>query len=170
MKIVIITIDSKEIIDFVNENDGKEIIMGKKSYYIIESLDDIYYIWSNFTDNDILNDEYLYEFRVFCENDTNYDMFIFYKPEKMLRYKQTYRYQPIFKNEDILRYHYDNVKNSVLDIFKDCSYINNKEKLKQIENISKYDLLKKLPGNIYEFNFTDNSFKNKFKNNLCVIS
>lgn len=168
MKCVIITINSKEIIDFVNDNNGKEVIVGKKSCYIIESLDDIYYIWNNFTDDNILNDEYLYEFRVFCEEYKNYDMFIFYKPEKMSI--QIYRYQQIFKSEDILRYHYENVKNRVLDIFKDCSYINNKEKLKQIENISKYDLLKKLPGIIYKFNFTDKSFKNKFKNNMCVIN
>jgi len=70
-EIIIISINSKEIIDFVNESNGIEIKIDNKIYYMIENVDNIYYIWNDFTENDIENDEYLYHFREYCENKKN---------------------------------------------------------------------------------------------------
>lgn len=170
MEIVILTVNSKEIIDLISEYNGKEVKIGNKSYYIIKTGTDAYYVWNDFTDNNMDNDEYLYHFRIHCVNNRNYDKFLFYKPEKMLKYELIYKNQPICKIENITNSHYQKVKNTVLDIFKDNSFVNNSEKLIKIENSSKYNVLEKLTGEIYEFNFINKNFIDKFENNLCIIS
>ena len=96
-------------------------------------------------------------------------MFIFYKPEKIIKYKQIYRNFPICKLEEIKTFDYIKLKNKILDIFKDNSFVDNEEKLIMIENNSKYNLLKNLHGCMYEFNFIDKSFRCKFKNYICLI-
>ena len=166
MEIIIITINSKEIIDFVNENNGIEIYVGKKSYYIIENKNDIYYVWNNFTENIVENDEYLFNFRVFCENKKYYDIIIWYKPCTMIKYMQKYRNQPIYELEDITNYHYKTILKRVLDMFKDNSFVSNENRL---NNTLKYELLQNILGDVYEFNFRNKNFKNKFKN-ACTIS
>lgn len=169
MKIFVLTVDSKEIIDFVNDNNGLEIVVDNKSYFQIENQNDIYVIWSHFTNDDVKNDEYLYEFRVFCEQNKNFDLFIFYEPEKMVKYKQTYRNFPIFKLEEIQTFDCVKLKNKILSIFNDNSFVNNEKKLIVVENNLIYNLLKNLHGCVYEFNFVDKSFRSKFKNNICLI-
>lgn len=170
MIIIILTVNSKEIIDFINENKGIEILVGTHSFFQIEILDDIYYIWNNFTNYVDDNEYYLLKFRNFCENQKNFDLFLFYKPKNFIKYQQTYRMNPIFTNEPILYSHFEKVKNLVLNIFYDNSFVNVDKKLKPLENISENYLLQKLPGIIYQFNFKENNFKKKFVNALCSIS
>lgn len=167
MNIVIITINSKEIIDFINENNGTEIkISNNKFYYQIQSKDDIYYIWNDFTDNCSENDEYLYDFRSFTIQNRNYDLFMFYKPKEMIKYKH-------YKLVNVSNQYFINIKNRVLDMFTNNSFVSDEEKIKKLEKpikTIKSDLLDKLPGDIYEINFIDKNFFSKFKNNICVIS
>lgn len=169
MNIIILTINSKEIIDFVDKNNGIEIQVDNKFYYKIINKNDVYYVWNDFTHDDVKNDEYLCEFREFATNYKNYDLFIFYKPNKMIKYKLKYINHPINTLEQISYQHLINIKNNVVDIFKDKSFVIDEPKLKKLEKPIKYDLLQNLSGDIYEINLVDKNFKNKFKNNICVI-
>jgi len=84
----------------------------------------------------------------------------------MIKYKH-------YKLVNVSNQYFINIKNRVLDMFTNNSFVSDEEKIKKLEKpikTIKSDLLDKLPGDIYEINFIDKNFFSKFKNNICVIS
>jgi len=169
--IIIVSVNSKELSDFLYKNNANETILvgTRRSYYMITSGDHNYYIWCNFTGDEEKDDEYLYEFRRFTIKNREYELFAFYRPAEMIEYRRKYLYIPDYKEVNISMQHLQRVKHRMLSIFKREMFRENEKPIKALEKPVKYELLQPLPGTFYSVNFVNNNFKDKFVDNICTI-